>query len=70
LTWFLLEADITARETPEETRLAFFTVLIVRELARMPDADEARQLVDAYLREVHAPFDWDVEVIAVEELAT
>lgn len=66
MTWFVIEADITARGTPQETRLSFFTVLVVRELRRTPAKDEALALVDDYLREVHAPFEWDLDLIAVE----
>ncbi len=66
MTWFLIEADITARETPDEKRLSFFTVLVVRELRRRPNDEEAQALIDDYLTEVHAPFEWDVELIAVD----
>jgi hypothetical protein len=66
LTWFVIEADVTARETLEETRLSFFTVLVVRELRNTPSQEAALALIDDYLREVHAPFTWDLELIAVE----
>jgi hypothetical protein len=66
LTWFVIEADVTARETLEETRLSFFTVLVVRELGDVPSEDAALVLIDDYLQEVHAPFTWDLELIAVE----
>jgi hypothetical protein len=69
LTWFLIEADVTARETPEETRLSFFTVLILRRLDTPPSAADALDLVDDYLREVHAPFSWDAQLIAVDQVA-
>jgi hypothetical protein len=66
LTWFVIEADITAREMPEEPRLAFFTVLVVRELRQAPTPMEAVELIDDYLREVHAPFTWDLALIGIE----
>jgi hypothetical protein len=66
LTWFVIEADITAREMPDEPRLSFFTVLVVRELRRTPTPVEAAELVDDYLREVHAPFIWDLALIGIE----
>jgi hypothetical protein len=65
LTWFVIEADVTARETLEETRLSFFTVLVVRESRDRPTKEAALALIDDYLREVHAPFTWDLELIAV-----
>jgi hypothetical protein len=67
LTWFVIEADITAQETPEETRLAFFTVLVVRQLDREPTPEEAAELVGDYLRDVHAPFTWDLRLVSIEE---
>jgi hypothetical protein len=66
LTWFVIEADVTAREMLEETRLSFFTVLVVRESRDAPTQEAALTLIDDYLREVHAPFTWDLELIAVE----
>jgi hypothetical protein len=66
LTWFVIEADITARESPDETRLAFFTVLVVRQLEQKPSPEEAVELVDGYLRDVHAPFEWDLSLISIE----
>lgn len=69
MTWFLIEADITAREAPDEIRLSFFTVLIVRNLDERPSNDRALVLVDEYLREVHAPFTWDARLIAVDQVA-
>jgi len=66
LTWFIIEADITARRTPQDMRLSFFTVLVVRELRRTPSEDEALALIEDYLREVDEPFNWDLALIAVE----
>jgi hypothetical protein len=65
--WFLVEADITAREAPEDRRLAFFTVLVVKRMERAPTLQQAGELVDQYLREVHAPFSWETRLISIEE---
>jgi hypothetical protein len=66
LAWFVIEADITARETPDETRLAFFTVLVLRDLQQQPSPAEATELVNDYLRDVHAPFSWDLTLVSIE----
>ena len=68
MAWFVIEADITARETLQEARLSFFTVLVVRELRHTPNHDEALALIDEYLQEVHAPFTWDLDLIAIERV--
>jgi hypothetical protein len=68
LAWFVIESDITARETPRETRLSFFTVLLVRERTRPPDQQEARALIDEYLREIGAPLAWDIDIVAIADI--
>jgi hypothetical protein len=70
LAWFVVEADITARKAPQETRLSFFTVLVVRELQSRPDHRCALGLIEEYLEEVGDPTAWDLELIAVEDVTT
>ena len=68
MAWFVIEADITARETPRETRLSFFTVLVVRERQSVPNHREALALIDEYLLEVSAPLVWDIRIVAIDDI--
>jgi hypothetical protein len=68
MKWFLVEADITVHGDVDDSRLEFFTVLIVKQLPSKPTMDRARAFTTEYLNDAHLPFEWDQKIVSVEEI--
>jgi hypothetical protein len=65
----MVEADVTARgDIGHRTHLAFFTVLVIRDLPEPPTRVLAESVVSEYLHEAHVPLEFDFVLIEVEEL--
>jgi hypothetical protein len=66
-TWFVIEADVSARELVEDQRLAFFTVRIVKHLDERPSDEQGVIYVAQYLQDAHIGFDWDARLVSIEK---